>query len=256
MNTTSLKLDELYFNKPLKEWIIKIYKNIGIKSNVSPLPRQDDSYYLRLGEYIKKVFDKVCDGKQLDFTNLDRQVRDIIFDKKDISFSNQSINFTYLVLIEVLCDELYELFGKIRVKRVDENAIIPTRATQGSVGYDLTAIKLHKKVSDTTYLYDTGLQIAPPQGYYTEIVPRSSLIKTGYMLANSVGIIDSDYRGNLLIALNKIDDDAPELELPFTKCQLIIRKEEVKFTFSEVDSLDNTERGDGGFGSTDSISKS
>jgi dUTP pyrophosphatase len=140
---------------------------------------------------------------------------------------------------------------QVYCKKTSEQAVTPSRATSGSVGYDLTAISLFKKVSDTTYLYDTGLQIAPPKGYYTEIVPRSSLIKTGYMLANSIGIIDNDYRGNLLIALNKIDQKAPDLELPFTRCQLIFRKEEVNMNFTEVDNLDDTERGSGGFGSTD-----
>jgi dUTP pyrophosphatase len=139
----------------------------------------------------------------------------------------------------------------IKLKKVDKNAIVPQRATDGSVGYDLTAIKLFKKVSENTFLYDTGIQIAPPAGYYTEIVPRSSLIKTGYMLANSVGVIDSDYRGNLMIALTKVDQSAPDLELPFTKCQLLVRKEEISYSFEEVESLKDTTRGCGGFGSTD-----
>ncbi len=139
----------------------------------------------------------------------------------------------------------------IKVKKVDENAVIPTRATTGSVGYDLTAIKLYKRVSENTYLYDTGIQIAPPRGYYTEIVPRSSLIKTGYILANSIGVIDSDYRGNVMIALTKVDQSAPDLELPFTKCQLLVRKEEIDFVFEPAETLEETVRGNGGFGSTD-----
>jgi dUTP pyrophosphatase len=72
------------------------------------------------------------------------------------------------------------------------------------------------------------------------------------MLANSVGIIDPDYRGNLLIALKKVNVNSPDLELPFTKCQLVLRKVE-DYLIEEVYKIDNTERGEGGFGSTDKI---
>jgi dUTP pyrophosphatase len=132
----------------------------------------------------------------------------------------------------------------------DINAIIPTKGTQCAVGYDLTAISVYKKLSDKTTLYDTGIIVQPPPGYYTEILPRSSITKTGYVLSNSVGTIDSDYRGRLLIALTRVDEGFPELTLPFTKCQLVLRRHE-DYTLTEVRSLENTERGSGGFGSTD-----
>lgn len=66
-------------------------------------------------------------------------------------------------------------------------------------------------------MYDTGIAVCPPDGYYTEVVPRSSLSKTGYMLANSVGIIDA-YQGCLK------GDDLDDLSLPFKGFQLILRK--------------------------------
>ena len=69
------------------------------------------------------------------------------------------------------------------------------------------------------------------------------------MLANSVGTVDPDYTGNLYIALAKINPDAPELELPFCKCQLILRKA-IYADVIKVESLVDTDRGDGGFGST------
>jgi dUTP pyrophosphatase len=133
---------------------------------------------------------------------------------------------------------------------MNKEAVLPTKGTDFSVGYDLTAIRLSKKINSVTWLYNTGLMVKPPDGYYLEILPRSSLIKTGYMLANSVGIIDSDYRGELLIALNKVDDTVPHLQTPFTKCQLVLRKYE-NYTVTQVEKLDDTERGAGGFGSTD-----
>jgi deoxyuridine 5'-triphosphate nucleotidohydrolase len=137
----------------------------------------------------------------------------------------------------------------------DPEAKVPSKGTAYAIGYDLTAIKVHSKIGSRTTLYDTGLVIQPPQGYYTEIVPRSSLSKTGYMLSNSVGTIDWDYRGRLLIALTKVDDSLPDLEVPFTRCQLILRKAEYYFpkVVSEKSELSETTRGEGGFGSTDSI---
>lgn len=132
----------------------------------------------------------------------------------------------------------------------DPRAVVPTKGTQYSIGYDLTAISVVKKLSDRTTLYDTGIKIQPPCGYYTEILPRSSLSKTGYVLSNSVGTIDPDYTGRLLIALTKVDDSCPDLELPFTRCQLVLRKAEY-YNMCETARIEDTVRGQGGFGSTD-----
>ena len=163
---------------------------------------------------------------------------------KDIATERSLIRFKIIKLIT----KMEVLFVKD-----DPQAIIPTKGTTHSVGYDLTAISVYKKLSERTTLYDTGIKVQPPEGYYTEILPRSSLTKTGYCLSNSVGTIDSDYRGRLLIALTRIDDSFPELTLPFTRCQLVLRRHE-QYTLRQVDNLDDTDRGSGGFGSTD-ISK-
>lgn len=134
-----------------------------------------------------------------------------------------------------------------------KDAVTPTKAGPNEVGWDLTAISVFKKLSDRTALYDTGISVKPPPGFYTEIIPRSSLSKTGYMLSNSVGIVDPTYRGNLLIALTKVDDELScNLVLPFKKTQLVLRKFE-QGTMQEVKDLDTTKRGTGGFGSTDKV---
>ena len=132
----------------------------------------------------------------------------------------------------------------------DENAVVPTKAHPSDIGYDLTAIGIFKQISNKITLFETGIRVSPPSGYYIEILPRSSMSKTGYMLANSVGIIDPQYTGTLKIALIKIDDDLPDIKLPFTRCQLILRKAEYA-NMELVDTIENTIRGDGGFGSSD-----
>ena len=140
----------------------------------------------------------------------------------------------------------------IKCVRRHKEAILPSRAHETDVGYDLTAIRKYKVLENGVVLYDTGLAISPPPGFYIEIVPRSSISKTGYMLANSVGTIDPSYTGNLYIALVKVIPDSPELCLPFTKCQFVLRKAYYGVV-KEVDNINsNDNRGEGGFGSTGS----
>ena len=139
---------------------------------------------------------------------------------------------------------------KIVFKKHDNRAIIPTRAGINEIGYDLTIIEKIKEINPITFMFDTGISVKPPDGYYTEIVPRSSLIKTGWMMANSVGIIDPTYRGTLKIVMVKVYENAQILDIPFVKFQLIVRKIYTPM-IKEVDVLDETERGEGGFGSTD-----
>jgi hypothetical protein len=136
----------------------------------------------------------------------------------------------------------------VQFTRTHSNAVIPSKGTNMSIGYDLTAVEVYKKLSEKTTLFNTGIKVVPPEGYYTEILPRSSLSKTGYMLSNSVGVIDPDFSDNLLIALTKIDDSMPDIQLPFTRCQLVLRKCDF-FNMKEVSNI--TDTGRGSFGSTD-----
>ncbi len=136
----------------------------------------------------------------------------------------------------------------------DENAVVPFKHRISDVGYDLTIIRVVKVYGSKITMFDTGIKVKPPIGYYTKIVPRSSLIKSGYILSNSVGIIDSGYQDTLKICLTKIDSSLPDLELPFTCCQLILEKlnhfEMTEHTYEPI-FKNPTSRGLGGFGSTD-----
>ena len=145
---------------------------------------------------------------------------------------------------------------KLEIIKKHPDAIMPTKAHPSDVGFDLTAISLHKKINQDILMFDTGLSVIPPPGYYTEIVSRSSITKTGWMLANGVGIIDPNYTGNLYIVLIRVVDNSPEPELPFCKCQLIVRKNEKVTLVEKMKDSRITDRGDGGFGSTDKVSTS
>lgn len=139
------------------------------------------------------------------------------------------------------------------ISKTHKDAVIPSKTNESDVGYDLTIIKPEKQLTNNTILYDTGIKLKVNLGLYAEIVPRSSLSKSGYIMANSIGIIDSSYKGNLFIALTKIDNTMPDMTLPFKCCQLIFR-EQVNVKIEEVISIDEdfetTTRGSGGFGST------
>ena len=138
---------------------------------------------------------------------------------------------------------------EIKVVRHDPAAVLPKKTIHSDAGYDLTLIKL-SSVKGMVRMYDTGVSVCPPPGYYLDMVPRSSIIKTGYMLANNVGIIDPAYRGTIKVALIKVDPDAPELELPQRLVQLIPRRTHY-VDVCEQDAWETTTvRAEGGFGST------
>jgi dUTP pyrophosphatase len=148
--------------------------------------------------------------------------------------------------------DLYDIIkmnNNIRVIKMDNRAIIPSKAHKSDIGYDLTVIDVCKKFSKSTTLYETGIAVQPPSGYYIEVIPRSSLSKTGHIMANSLGIIDPEYTGTIKIPLTKLDNDMPNLKVPFCKFQLVLRKAH-QSDVEEVSTFEQTKRGSGGFGST------
>ncbi len=130
------------------------------------------------------------------------------------------------------------------------SAVLPTKRIT-DVGYDLTAIDVYKQTTPMTTLYETYVALDIPLGYYVELVPRSSISKTGYMLANSVGVIDPNFSGTIKIPLVKIDPSMPDLELPARVAQLILKPYVVSEGYVSKKEKLLTDRGDGGFGSTD-----
>ena len=142
----------------------------------------------------------------------------------------------------------------INCKKTLPSAVIPSRVYPTDIGMDLVCIAKKMRTWDendqtSLIMYDTGIAVSPPEGYYIEIVSRSSMSKSGWMLANGVGIVDPSYRGSLKVAMVRILNGAPEPSLPFCLTQLVLRKAEYG-TMNVVDDLENTSRGKGGFGST------
>lgn len=136
----------------------------------------------------------------------------------------------------------------VRIKRLHPNAVIPMYAKQGDAGMDLVATEILNE-TDTQISYGTGIAVEIPTGYVGLVFPRSSVRKTGLQLSNSVGVIDSGYRGEIQATFNKVNSVLPSYEVGDRICQITILPYP-SINFKEVDQLTDTERGSGGFGST------
>lgn len=130
----------------------------------------------------------------------------------------------------------------------DPDAVAPFKERASDSGYDLTLIKL-LKTSGSVEFYDTGISVEPPYGYYFDLVGRSSISKSGYILANNMGVIDRSYRGSIIVPLVKIDFTKPNIQLPCRLVQIIPRTI-CHLQPIESNSLVKTSRGSGGFGSS------
>ena len=142
---------------------------------------------------------------------------------------------------------------ELKVKKVRDNAKLPTRATEGSAGYDLYACidkPLLLKGGDTAVI-PTGIAIGLDAPHYAAFIyARSGLaIKHGIGLLNSVGVIDSDYRGEICVGVINQISEAYEIQ-PFERIAQMIIEPVALPELAEVETLDETVRGAGGFGST------
>jgi deoxyuridine 5'-triphosphate nucleotidohydrolase len=136
----------------------------------------------------------------------------------------------------------------VNYRKTREDAVAPYRVHGSDSGYDMTLIDVVKTVGDVTF-YTTHIQVEPPHGYYFDLVARSSLSKTGYMLANAVGIIDQNYRGDVIVPLRKVNKDAEDMVLP-CRCVQLIPRQWYHMELKENTTIANSQRGEGGFGST------
>lgn len=141
---------------------------------------------------------------------------------------------------------------KINIKRLTDTATIPTRQHEGDAGYDLYADIQDPVIIEphTTEFIHTGIAIEIPDGYFGAVFARSGLAsKQGLRPANCVGVCDSRYRGEYMVALHN-DCIAARTVFPRDRIAQLVVMPYLNVEFKEVDELSNTERGDGRFGST------
>ena len=145
---------------------------------------------------------------------------------------------------------LRDLFSFLFRKTVRMVAsILPEYKTQGSAGFDLTIIEDHSLEPNELYNFHTGIRADIPKDYCILVFPRSSLGQKKVIIPNSIGVIDSDYRGEIKVPLLNLSNETLEFKtgmrvaqgilIPARQCRLV-----------KVESLNETLRGIGGFGST------
>ena len=141
--------------------------------------------------------------------------------------------------------------GSIRVRRLDKDLPLPQRAHRGDAGADLYATADITLQPGERALVGTGIAIALPVGTVGLIHPRSGLAaKHGLSIVNAPGTVDADYRGEIKVCLINLDPREPiHITRGMRIAQLVVQRVEL-VCFTEVDELDDTERGTGGHGST------
>ena len=141
----------------------------------------------------------------------------------------------------------------LKIKKLNEKAIIPKRGTKGAAGLDLFALIDHPLTINQGELVrvNTGIAIQlPDENFAAFIYARSSLgVKHGICLSNGVGVIDSDYRGEICVGLCNVSDKPYTIE-PFERIAQLVVAPVCQLEPVEVKELSETERGQGGFGST------
>jgi dUTP pyrophosphatase len=144
--------------------------------------------------------------------------------------------------------------GEVRIKKLDERAVVPSYGSEYAAGFDLYSV-LDEDVtikSGETYLVHTGLAMEIPVGFAGMIFARSGLAtKKGLAPANKVGVVDSDYRGEVMVALHNHSLEDRTISHGERIAQMVIMPF-YKAEFLKVEELNDTDRGTGGFGSTGS----
>jgi len=144
----------------------------------------------------------------------------------------------------------------IKVKKLHQDAVLPQKANEKDAGYDLVAIsdpEIKYDNDNVLYIqYKTGIAIEPPEGYHTEIYPRSSISKYNLQLCNSLGLIDEPYRGEIILRFNLIGSKrvGAKVYAKGDKIGQLVIKKTISMDFIEVEELEETSRGTGGFGSS------
>lgn len=140
---------------------------------------------------------------------------------------------------------------KLAVKRLDPSVELPSYAYLGDAGLDLRANEELTLAPHERRLISTGLAVAIPEGYAGFVQPRSGMaLKRGLSMANTPGLIDAHYRGELKVVAVNLDDENPiHIERGERIAQLVIQKVPA-VELVEVEELDETDRGSGGFGSS------
>lgn len=145
---------------------------------------------------------------------------------------------------------------EVKIKKLSKDAVIPVYSTPGSAGLDFTATSYEYKQDIDCHVFGTGIAMEIPKGYVGLCFPRSSIRKIDLQLTNAVGVIDSDYRGEVMASFKNRDftpDVIAQLRKGYEVGNRIFQMIIIPYPmieFVEVEELSSTERGENGHGST------
>lgn len=137
---------------------------------------------------------------------------------------------------------------KLKFTKTCKEAVTPTYANPGDAGLDLTAVSVCWSVQLGYVEYETGIAVEIPEGYVGLLFPRSSISKYELVLCNSVGVIDSGYRGTIKLRFRSTNGENPVRYTPGNKVGQLVIVPYAKVELEQVEELSDTERGSGGFG--------
>lgn len=143
---------------------------------------------------------------------------------------------------------------RVNLKKSDSKATIPFKTHDSDYGYDIVAIK-EEEIAPNVWKYSTGISLQTEQKFSSfqqsfDVRPRSSIWKTGMVLANSIGTIDEDYTGEIMLIFYHVMPDMPRYKIGDKIAQISHSLSE-QLIFKEVEEFKKTVRGSDGFGSTD-----
>ena len=178
--------------------------------------------------------------------------KDILSDDTDMDFISDLNNLLGKLDDDVKSDIFSNKGMSVKIKKLNPNAVIPKYSKPGDAGMDLTITSIISE-STTDVTYGFGIAIEIPKGFVGLVFPRSSVRKYDLSLTNCVGVIDSGYRGEIQATFKKTNwlkgTDSNKYEIGDRGAQIMILAYP-EINFIESDTLSETDRGDGGFGST------
>jgi dUTP pyrophosphatase len=214
----------------------------------------DNIKLVNLHERCKSDIDRILPFAHVNYKYMGPNMNDILAfmcDKIHLSINKYGINDEKIGLYSDECIFHYNQIMKnssiIKFKLMSDMAVAPNKRVSDT-GYDLTVVREVERIG--CYIkYSTDVAIEPANNVSTLILPKSSIYKHGIALANSIGLIDSNYRGTLDVIIYKVNPNAPDIKLPCTFCQLVPFSN-IHTIMEQVEILNETVRGSGGFGST------
>lgn len=202
----------------------------------------------------------------MDKSEIEDYINKLMKIEKSLNSDDESFDIAYIQQLDSLLKKLQSDVSisndssvkensfklNVKIKKIHPNAIIPSYAKDGDAGLDLTATEI---ISETPFQisYGTGISLEIPKGYVGLVFPRSSIRKYDLALTNCVGVIDSGYRGEIQATFKKTNwlkgNESEKYQIGDRGAQIVILPyPEIKMI--ESNELSNSERGEGGFGST------